>query len=166
MPRSGGLQFPDMMYLTGISWTSPQPTFPRHLCLWTNAARCHVTKQGKTAMFACGRSGANVKKLLAWARTQGAKRGTFSTTGAVVMVVGMPNVGKSSLINLLRAKAMRTPEGTGEAAKQVTLFLSRNYSSSNERHSLHVALIAACFPTVELASGSFLTQSGFLERKY
>ncbi|CAM9633066.1 unnamed protein product, partial [Scytosiphon promiscuus] len=58
-------------------------------------------EQGKTAVYACGRTGANVNKLLTWARERGARRGEFSTTGAVAMVVGMPNVGKSSLINLL-----------------------------------------------------------------
>lgn len=36
------------------------------------------------------------------------------------MVVGMPNVGKSSLINLLRGKATGGPGGVGENAKQVT----------------------------------------------
>lgn len=66
-------------------------------------------------------------KLLAWARERGARRGGFATTGAVAMVVGMPNVGKSSLINLLRGKAVSRGKGPGrggggvggEGAKQV-----------------------------------------------
>ncbi|CAN0059552.1 unnamed protein product [Ectocarpus fasciculatus] len=81
-------------------------------------------EQGKTAVYACGRTGTNVNKLLAWARERGARRGEFSTTGAIAMVVGMPNVGKSSLINLLRGKANRRGGGgggggEGEGAKQV-----------------------------------------------
>ncbi|CBN77688.1 Mtg1, mitochondrial YlqF-like GTPase [Ectocarpus siliculosus] len=78
-------------------------------------------EQGKAAVYACGRTGTNVNKLLAWARERGARRGEFSTTGAIAMVVGMPNVGKSSLINLLRGKANRGGGGggDGEGAKQV-----------------------------------------------
>ncbi|CAN0393794.1 unnamed protein product, partial [Hapterophycus canaliculatus] len=82
-------------------------------------------EQGKTAVYACGRTGTNVNKLLTWARERGARRGEFSTTGAVAMVVGMPNVGKSSLINLLRGKANGRGRGrgegggSGESAKQV-----------------------------------------------
>lgn len=67
-------------------------------------------------------------KLLAWVRERGARRGEFATTGAVAMVVGMPNVGKSSLINLFREKAAsrgrgqgRGGEGVGEGAKQVRM---------------------------------------------
>ncbi|CAB1103283.1 unnamed protein product [Ectocarpus sp. CCAP 1310/34] len=76
---------------------------------------------GKAAVYACGRTGTNVNKLLAWARERGARRGEFSTTGAIAMVVGMPNVGKSSLINLLRGKANWSGSGggDGEGAKQV-----------------------------------------------
>lgn len=72
----------------------------------------------------CGRTGTNINKLLAWARESGAKRGEFSTAGAVGMVVGMPNVGKSSLINFLRGNAFRKERkggGVGEEAKQVRL---------------------------------------------
>lgn len=74
-------------------------------------------------------------KLLTWARERGAKRGGFSTTGAVAMVVGMPNVGKSSLINLLRGKAVSRGKGpgrgrggggggAGEGAKQVRVVVA------------------------------------------
>lgn len=75
--------------------------------------------QGKTAMFACGRTGENLNKILAWAKEQGAKRGEFTTAGSVAMVVGMPNVGKSSLINLLRAKALRLRGSSRETAEKV-----------------------------------------------
>ena len=79
--------------------------------------------QGKDAVYACGRTGGNVSKILAWARHQGPKRGEFHTTGAIAMVVGMPNVGKSSLINLLlaRGKALRrhsSGKGAMEAGQQ------------------------------------------------
>ena len=41
-----------------------------------------------------------MSKILAWPRHQGPKRGELHMTHAVAMVIGMPNVGKSSLINL------------------------------------------------------------------
>lgn len=76
-------------------------------------------KQGKAAIFACGKTGTHVGRVLSWAKEQGARRGEFVTTGAVAMVVGMPNVGKSSLINLLRGKATNSLGGGGENAKKV-----------------------------------------------
>ena len=107
-------------YITCTPLTRP---FPPSTSLVTKT-RTHA--QGKTAVYACGRTGTNVNKLLAWARERGARRGEFATTGAVAMVVGMPNVGKSSLINLLRGKANSRGRGAGgggggggEGAKQV-----------------------------------------------
>ncbi|CAM9158219.1 unnamed protein product [Choristocarpus tenellus] len=61
--------------------------------------------EGKDAVFTTSSGKGNVKSLMAWARSTGAKRGEFKTVGVVGMVVGMPNVGKSSIINLLRASA-------------------------------------------------------------
>lgn len=75
--------------------------------------------EGKAAIFACGKTGTHVGRVLSWAKEQGARRGEFVTTGAVAMVVGMPNVGKSSLINLLRGKATNSLGGGGENAKKV-----------------------------------------------
>ncbi|CAN0336275.1 unnamed protein product, partial [Discosporangium mesarthrocarpum] len=65
-----------------------------------------LKKEGKDAIFTCcNDKKGDIKGLMAWARSTGAKRGNFKTTGMVAMVVGMPNVGKSSLINLLRRQA-------------------------------------------------------------
>jgi mitochondrial GTPase 1 len=67
---------------------------PCHECLFTDASR-----------------GVNVGRLLATvdavqrAAVAGTRAGRFNTTGSVMLVVGLPNTGKSTLINALRGAA-------------------------------------------------------------
>ena len=74
-----------------------------------------------TSMFANAKDSSTVKKILEFARAQ--SYSSYSVLGSRMMIVGMPNVGKSSLLNALRyvgvgrKKAARTGDQPGITRK-------------------------------------------------
>ena len=53
------------------------------------------------------------KALVQSTRLKNSKRYQFKHSGTMAMVVGMPNVGKSSIINLMRTSMVRGPKSVG-----------------------------------------------------
>jgi len=71
--------------------------------------RAELARQGLACHFTTAVRGGNVAALVAAldavvaGAAAGTARASFSTTGAVALVVGLPNTGKSTLINAVRA---------------------------------------------------------------
>lgn len=78
---------------------------------------------GHEAIFTNAVQGAHVGKVLATvdklqAKHQSATRAQFKTTGAVMLVVGLPNTGKSTLINAIRGASKFTAKKGAKTGAQ------------------------------------------------
>ncbi|CAM9128578.1 unnamed protein product [Chrysoparadoxa australica] len=72
--------------------------------------------EGREAMFISSSSKQHVQRVVDWMANSGTRGGSFKTAGSMAMVVGMPNVGKSTLINRIRLGARGVK---GDRAKHV-----------------------------------------------
>ncbi|KAG5187862.1 P-loop containing nucleoside triphosphate hydrolase protein [Tribonema minus] len=99
----------------GVLYTNGSESDPP-TCLWH-------PRTGKDVLYTNGGDGPGGGKgipgLLRWAREKGALRGQFVTLGAMAMVVGMPNVGKSTLINHMRRLCRGGGKGAGRKVVRV-----------------------------------------------
>lgn len=65
------------------------------------ALKYQCEREGRHAVFVSSSSGRGIPEVLEWTQREARRR--FKSGGALVMVAGMPNVGKSTLINSLAA---------------------------------------------------------------
>ena len=73
---------------------------------------------GLRALFTVANKPSSVRKVVQAVKEQAAEASSFKVAGSTMMVVGMPNVGKSSLINALREVAMRGSASAGRERRR------------------------------------------------